>query len=235
MKRQLIILIAVWSGLFAGFALASPPAGTIGASVRSLFADTAGNIGIKTSSPATLLDINGTTTIRKSLDMAGNRILNVAAPVLGPDAINKAYADTVIAAMGPAVKLWGEGRPGAGVTNAAGECTSTIAGPVVKVSRSTRVATWDGARAACPANWWVCSAAERGTRVCGNTSRNIVYCNVPSTTDDLQANTANWGWVTNTATTTSSFLWGKIVQSAVGGTASDQYACNLLPVWCCSY
>lgn len=235
MKRQLTTLIIIGSAFLGAWTLAAPPAGTIGASVRSLFTDATGNIGIKTSSPATLLDINGTTTIRKSLDMANNRILTVATPTIGLDAINKTYADTVIGSMGPAIKLWGEGRPGASVVNANGECTNTIAGSVIKVSRSTRVATWDGARAACPANWWVCSAAERGTLVCGNTSRNILYCNVPSSTDDLQTNTANWGWVSNTASTTTSLLWGKIKQAATGGTASDQYMCNLLPVWCCSY
>lgn len=235
MKKQVFIIIFVWAGILAGWTFASPPAGTIGTSVRNLFTDATGNIGIKTASPATLLDVNGTTTIRKSLDMTSNKILNIATPTLGPDAVNKTYVDTVIGSMGPAIKLWGEGRPGATVINTRGECTSTMAGPIIKVSRSTRIATWDGARAACPANWWVCTAQERGTRVCGNTLRNIMYCNVPSITDDLGANTANWGWVSNTATTTNSLLWGKIIQAAAGGTASDQYMCNIIPVWCCSY
>ena len=221
--------------MFAALALANPPSGTVGQTLGALFSDPSGNIGIKTTAPVSVLDVNGTTTIRKSLDMTNNRIMNVATPVVGQDAINKTYADTIITSMGPAVRLWGEGRPGAGVTSVSGECTSTMTGPVIKVSRSTRTATWDGAAAACPANWWVCTAQERGTRVCGNTSRNITYCNVPSLTDDLGANTATWGWVSNSATTTNSLLWGKIVQSIVGGVASDQYMCSLLPVWCCSY
>lgn len=244
MKKQLPVIIFVWISILAGWTLASPPAGTIGTSVRSLFTDATGNIGIRTATPATLLDVNGTTTIRKSLDMANNRIINVATPTLGPDAVNKAYVDTLIGSMGPGIKLWGEGRPGATVTNLAGECTSTMAGPVIKVSRSNRLATWDGSRAACPAGWWVCSNTERGTRACGAANRNIMGCDTPQSINDdlvLYANAAV-AWISNTASTTSSdnpvttnLYWGKMATNATGNNTQNGLTCSLLPVWCCSY
>lgn len=236
MPNKLFILVLVWSALFAAWTFASPPSGTPGGAFSGLYDDGAGNIGIKTNTPATLLDINGTTTIRGSLDMINNRIQNVAAPIAGLDAVNKAYVDSLVGSMSTTMKLWGEGRPNANVINTAGECVNGA----IKVSRSTRLATWDGAQAACPANWWVCSAAERGTLVCpppSGTNKNIVYCNVTASSigdsvEDFVLTTSDWGWVSNTATTTLYF--GKIARGIKGGAKSDQYTCNLLPVWCCS-
>lgn len=244
MKKQLSIIIFVWVVALAGWTLASPPSGTIGTSVRSLFTDATGNVGIQTASPTTLLDINGTTTIRKSLDMAGNKIINVAAPTSGLDAVNKTYVDMVIGSMGPNIKLWGEGRPGAAVMTPAGNCTSTLAGPIIKISRSTRLATWDGAAAACPVGWWVCTAAERGTRACGTGGRNIMGCDTPeSLNDDLVLYTgATIAWVSNTASSTSSDspvttypYWGKMAYITAGNNTQNGLTCSLLPVWCCSY
>lgn len=239
MPNKVFILILVGSALFAAWTFASPPSGTPGGTFSGLFGDSAGNVGIKTATPATLLDVNGTTTIRNSLDMANNQITNVALPLTGLDAVNKSYVDTLIANASTTMKLWGEGRPGAGVANNAGECTNTVNGVTIKVSRSARLATGDGAQAVCPANWWVCSKAERGTNACpGNTTKNIVYCDVigavtGTENDDLWLTAANWGWVSDIGTATT-LLVGKIVQSVSGGASSDQYTCNLLPVWCCS-
>ncbi len=214
--------VALWT-------LAHPSTGP--GSGSGALAIVSGDIGIKTLTPATTLDVNGTTTIRGALDMTNNKAINLAGPLLGQDAINKAYADTLIAQASTTMRLWGQGRPGATVINSAGECTNMISGVTIKVSRSTRIATWDGAQAACPANWWVCTAAERGSVVCGNTSRSVLFCDPVNTADELSENAAPWGWVSNTATST--LLWGKDKSSASGGVAADRYMCSLLPVWCC--
>ncbi len=243
MPNRVFILVLLFSGAFAALAFANPPSGAPGTTFGALFSNSAGNIGIKTSSPATLLDINGTTTIRKSLDMAGNRILNVAAPATSTDAVNKAYADAQTANMATSTSpgLWGQGRPGATVVNALGECTPTVNGTQIKTSRSGNTATWDGARAACPANWWVCSAAERGTASCGTGNRPVLRCDPANATNNelyyLTGSaveiTDNWAWVSDAAT--SSDTRAKAASIASGANTSEQYACNIAPVWCCSY
>ncbi len=244
MPQKVFILVLVFSGFFAAWTFASPPSGTIGQTLGALFSNSSGDIGIKTSSPATALDINGTTTIRKSLDMANNRIINVLAPTISTDGVNKAYVDAQAANMATttATGLWGQGRPGATVVNALGECTSTINGTTIKISRSSSTtATWDGARAACPANWWVCSAAQRGTIACGSGNKYLLTCDpANSTNKELYhitglgvERTGNWAWVSDVATTNDRMA--KAVSIASGANTSEQYACNTAPVWCCSY
>ncbi len=234
MPNKVFILILAWSGILAAWTFASPPSGTPGITLGGLFSDSAMNIGIKTSAPATALDVNGTTTIRKSLDMTNNRILNVATPTSSLDAANKAYVDAQIAAMtSSTTRIWSQGRPGTAVINTAGECTRTVSGRTVKVSRSTRPASWAGSAAACPVGWWVCSAAERGAGVCGSGNRNGVRCDVANTrNDDLFAMANTWGWLADTGSVTNQD-YGRI--QLTDGTLADDYACTLAPVWCCSY
>lgn len=233
MSNKVFILILFWSGLLAAWTFASPPSGTPGNTFGALFSDSAGNIGIKTSIPTTALDVNGTTTIRKSLDMTNNRIINVATPTSSLDAANKAYVDAQIAGVtSSTTKIWGQGRPGTAVINTAGECTRVISGKTVKISRSTRPASWDGAGAACPAGWWVCSAADRGAATCGSGNRAGVRCDIPnSSNDELFTLSNTWGWVSDAGSVTNR-EFGRLVLTA--GTTTDDYSCTLIPVWCCS-
>ena len=243
MSNKVLILILMWSGILVAWTLASPPSGTPGATPAALFSDSAGNIGIKTTTPATLLDVNGTTTIRSSLDMTNNRIINVASPITDLDAVNKAYVDAQISST--TVKLWGQGRPNTSVVTVAGVCGGTSecykdvdAGGScntgdIKIARSVRTATWDGAQAVCPANWWVCSAANRGTAACGSGNKNIIFCDVTTGTNDLSPNTADWGWIADTGT--SATLERGMISRVIAGAANEQNACHLLPVWCCTY
>lgn len=230
--------------MFAAYTFASPPSGTIGQTLGALFSNSAGNIGIKTAAPTTALDINGTTTIRKSLDMTNNKIINVATPLSSADGVNKAYVDAQVANMATttAAGLWGQGRPGVTVVNTLGECTSTINAAIIKVSRSGNSATWDGARAACPANWWVCSASARGSLACGSGNRPLLTCDPAdtNTSEELYsvtnvgaAITGNWAWVSNVAGTNDRMALTASIAS--GANTSERYACNIAPVWCCSY
>ena len=234
MSNKVFILILAWSGLLAAWTLASPPSGTPGATSGALFSSSSGNIGIKTSVPETTLDVNGTTTIRKSLDMANNRIMNVATPTVTLDAANKAYVDALSTSVSSSTaRLWGQGRTNTAVINAAGECTRTVSGKTVKVSRSTRPASWAGSAAACPVGWWVCSGTERGTGTCGSGNRSGVRCDVANAfNDEMFAMSNTWAWLADTGSVTNQD-YGRI--QLTSGTLADDYACTLAPVWCCSY
>jgi hypothetical protein len=242
MPRNYFMAILVFLMLYAAWVVANPPSGAPGTTFGGLIGASNGFIGIKIATPLTLLDVNGTTTIRKSLDVTNNRIINVAKPVGTNDAVTKAYADAQTANMASStMRLWGEGRPGASVLNALGECTSTISSATVKISRSSNTATWDGSRAACPANWWVCSASERGSSACGSGNQPILTCDPANASNNelyyLTGSAAylrdNWAWTADTATTSDTMA--KSATIASGANTAERYACNIAPVWCCSY
>jgi|GEM_PF-1467324 len=247
MKYQIVILTLLWSGTLIIWAIANPPNQTISV-------DSANNIGIATSTPMTTLDVNGTTTIRKSLDMTANRIINIATPVVGTDAVPMNYITGQITAVSSSTtRLWGEGRPGAIVLNNAGQCTNVINGRTIKISKSKFAASWDRSPAACPANWWVCTATERdrngsgtaGFGACPATGAiisSIVGCQRSNgnklSDDNLYVPPANATgipydvvWVADVGTIAHV---GKAV-SAVRGEAKDDLICIAAPVWCCSY
>jgi hypothetical protein len=150
-------------------------------------------------------------------------------------------------------RVWGRGRPGATVVNAAGQCTTTVNGRTVKISKSSFVANWDKAASACPAGWWVCTAAERdingttaGFGSCptsGAIQSQLVGC------DPTYANAAHYDnlyvpAIPDTVTFQTDIVWvadtgatahvGKAV-AASGGAAKDDVMCIAAPVWCCSY
>lgn len=246
MPRKVFILILIGSAIFAAWTFASPPSGTPGTTLGALFGNSAGNVGIQTSSPVTALDVNGTTTIRKSLDITNNRIMNVSTPVADTDAANKTYVDTLIGSVSSTtVKIWGQGRPNTDVVTVANVCGGTSecyndmngsgscnAGDM-KIARSVRTATWDGAAAVCPAGWWVCPAGDRGTAACGSGSKNIIFCDVTTGTNDLSSNTADWGWIADTGTSTT--LERGMISRVIAGAPVEQNTCHIIPVWCCAY
>lgn len=63
------------------------------ASAYALSVLNTGNVGIGTSTPATKLDVNGTSTFRGIMDMGANRITNMATPTAASDAATKGYVD----------------------------------------------------------------------------------------------------------------------------------------------
>ena len=254
MKKQTSVIIFIWSAILIGWAFANPPSGTVGTTQGIITADASNNVGIATSTPATDLDINGTTTIRKSLNMTGGRILNVATPTAATDGVPLNYLSSQIATVSSSTtRLWGKGRPGATVENAAGQCTTTVGGRTVKISKSTFVANWDKSASACPAGWWVCTAAERDINgatanfgacpTSGAVARQLVGCDptyenpahydnlyVPAIPDTVTFQT-DIVWV---ADATATPHYGRAV-SSVGGTVKDDVMCVTAPVWCCSY
>ena len=248
MKYQIIILTVLWSGIIGVWVSANPPN-------QKIYSDSTNNVGIGTSTPMTALDVNGTTTIRKSLDMASSRITNLGSPKLGADAVPLNYISATITAISSSTtRLWGEGRPGAIVLNNAGQCTNIINGRTIKISKSKFAASWDRSPAACPANWWVCTAAERdrngsgtaGFGACPATGAiisSIVGCQRsngnPLTNDNLYVPPADATgvpydvvWVADVG---SIAHVGKAVSATGTGVAKNDLICIAAPVWCCSY
>lgn len=229
------------SAIFAVITLANPPAGTPGTTYGILAAND-GNIGVSTTTPATKLDVNGSTTIRGWLDMNGNTIKNLAIPATSTDAASKAYVD----APG---KVWGQGRYAATVRNSAGtavagtspdagECTTAT----LRISRSTAGAQWSGTAAVCPSNWWVCSATERdvngataGYGTCSSAYQPLVlFCDETGTGPvftmrmrDGLTDTAAW-----VADPSSGPYLGGAIRTT--GAYASQFQCSALPAWCCT-
>ena len=206
-----------------------------------------GYIGIGTTGPVSPIDIqtNGTAAgavvIRNGfLNMNNNTIKNLPTPTSADEAANKAYVDSQTGGAN-ANKLWGEGRPGTAVVNTAGECV--VSG--IKISRSTRQATWGSAAAACPARWWVCKAGERGAGACGSENRKFIRCDTREKTDNstnpFSPDVTNefygdndvtpYGWVSDAAARDNN-NFGLLVHTA--GSKLDEYQCSMMPVWCCS-
>jgi hypothetical protein len=130
-----------------------------------------------------------------------------------------------------AERVWGEGRPGAQVwpdfyvVQLANYCNPNG----VRFGLSKDETTWDGAAAACPRGWWVCTREERGNTAC-DTERpdDGLSCDV----FDCQSNCEQWeadehlGWVADTHNGLPKFV-------KETGAGSQRQSCHRLPVWCC--
>ena len=219
------------SALFSIVTLANPPSGTPGTTSGAIAATSTGGFWSVT--------INGTTTIQKSLDMAGNRITGVATPVTSTDAVNLAYITA------PS-KLWGEGRSGTMILNASGvavTATTTGSGECtvssVRVGRVTSLAAWNGASSACPANWWVCSATERGAAACGSGVGLPKFGDCFINTASGSIDSGGYGRVGIPASTTFAWVADKDAATFNGmsinaaGSTAFREMCSQYPVWCC--
>ncbi len=146
---------------------------------------------------------------------------------------------------GPSGRLMGQGRPDVGVIDGGGECLRSG----LRVSRSDRIVSWGEAAAACPANWWVCTKAERGTGACkiagwGDTSSGAlrgVDCDTTEDSGSVQDSDGGYdemstfsGWVSDASVGTGGNRRNGVVVRADTGVAGNATNCSLLPVWCCA-
>lgn len=155
-----------------------------------------------------------------------------------------AWPDSVVVG-GPSGNLMGQGRPNVGVIDGGGECTRGA----LRVSRSDRIVSWGEAAAACPANWWVCTKAERGTGACkisgwGDTSSGAlrgVDCDVTEDEGSVQDSDGGYdemntlsAWVSDASVGTGGSRRNGVVVRADTGNAGSASNCSILPVWCCT-
>lgn len=198
---------------------ADPPGGA-----GAIAVDASGNVGINTSAPAGRLDVNGTSFFRGVVNANNNRVTGVAAPSVSSDAVNKNYVDSQTGGSNSS-KVWGEGRKNVSVENTAGECV--VSG--VKVSRSSHAVEWSGNAAACPAGWWVCSVANRGSGSCGSGVKDWLNCSGVTNGGGPTGSGIAWTADADAVNRASGITVG------LAGATQSQQVCEVRRVWCCAY
>jgi hypothetical protein len=172
-------------------------------------------------------------------NVPGLNIANgIVQPICGPNCTHEfslvpgvSATHVVIDVMGyfappGAGHLWGRGRPG---TKFWGPGDLLCANGSVVFGLSDSPVPWAGAADACPEGTWVCTAAERGTASC-DTSRPDTTCDetgCDGTCFDLAAGNVE-GWLADHY----NLRLGRVGNET--GSATIQFSCNSLPVWCCT-
>ena len=130
--------------------------------------------------------------------------------------------------------LMGEGRVNVELVNSSGECQVDD----LKISRSKPVVHWGNAASACPANWWVCTAAEREvTQYCKDIYASdpiAIDCrlgNKPSLTEQGGNSTA---WVADINPDFSERHEGMVIDASNSDVKYGVNHCSTRPVWCCT-
>jgi hypothetical protein len=130
--------------------------------------------------------------------------------------------------------LAGEGRPGTAVagTGPRPDVLELCVGPTgISFGMSEQMAPWGETPAVCPAGYWVCSAAERGTAPCA-VHRTDTDCDARDCAHgcvDLLA-TNHVAWVADAADTSSGHY-----ADEMGTDAGTFRSCLLFPAWCCTF
>lgn len=144
-----------------------------------------------------------------------------------------AQAGTVIEDTPVEQHLMGEGRINVELVNSGGECQ--VDG--LKISRSKPAVHWGDAASACPFNWWVCTAEERGLKYCKDIyafDPIAIDCRLghkPSITEDAGNTSA---WVADINPDFSNRNEGMVVDAANGDIKYGVNHCSTRPVWCCT-
>ncbi len=153
-----------------------------------------------------------------------------------PSVSNDQFLSQVDAAVGEASveqSLMGQGRPNVELVNSGGECQ--ING--LKISRSKTVVHWGDAASACPANWWVCTAEERGKKYCKDvyaSDPTAIDCRLghkPSLVEDAGNTSA---WVADIRADLSNKYEGMVIDAANGDVRYGANHCSTRSVWCCT-
>lgn len=207
----------------------------------------AGNVGIGTATPGAKLEVAGQIKITGGIPGASK--------VLTSDAAGLATWETPV--YGFPGKLNGQGRPGVVLSNVAGECARVVGGNTIKISRGLPPNEWGAAAGACPAGWWVCSAAERGAGTCGDISGEWTgYATLDHCRPDYRDGKGEYTRYTRNAWAADVYTSGGISRGTlidIRGRTQDlgddrDYRsgppvtyppatefCNIYPTWCCAY
>lgn len=126
-----------------------------------------------------------------------------------------------------ASRLWGRGRPGTEVyIKPGGACSNGS----VKFGLSYGIAEWASAASACPAGYWVCTLAERGTETCDTARPDSGVLDGR----DCDRNPISWdeddhlGWLADELGTSDGATRYETSASVI-----PNPLCQALPVWCC--
>jgi hypothetical protein len=134
--------------------------------------------------------------------------------------------------------LWGQGRPNGRVYGhqvSFFELLCPGAGDV-SFGLSRAITTWDGAASACPAGYWVCTYAERGTAACG-TTRPTTSCDVMTCDGTCTAGSSDLpGWLADDGSDNefANGAGGEVAEYESGGGSLWPLHCESYPVWCCT-
>ncbi len=225
MSNKIFILILVWTAVFALWGWAAPTSNPPGGEGLITWDKANGRLAISTT---TIFSGIGTV-----LDLNSRKIVRLGNPTVPADAVNKRYVDNNYGGSS-ATRLWGEGRPDVGVVNNNGECTNTSPNPDIKISRSNIAVSWEGAAAACPTGWWVCTKDDRnkdgGDYIafgsCGSGNKAFVECDVGGS-DEYRSGHSDRAWVANRNSDRNGF---HVTLAGLGGGSEG---CFRLPVLCC--
>jgi hypothetical protein len=131
--------------------------------------------------------------------------------------------------------LWGRGRPGTFRTGVqSGDFTIPCQQGIYRFGLSAVAVSWAEAAEACPANTWVCTAAQRGTGECNTARLDDESCDFRDC-DGVCGGLApdgHLGWLADQGDSPN-ITYG-MYRAETAGAALGYPACATLPVWCCS-
>jgi len=159
--------------------------------------------------------------------------------VLNPDYIRhigqaSAVLETATTTTSTPNHLDGLGRPNVQLANEAGECQANG----LKISRALPVVQWGNAASACPQNWWVCTAAERGEGGCKDltfSEPRVIDCRPDLEKPLVEIGGETSAWVADAyVDAITGVVRGMAIDAANSDIVSAINLCSTRSVWCCA-